>query len=280
MEYKKCSRCGKEKPATIEHFNRCKNGLQSWCKECKKEYHIEHRAEHNKKAMERYYKLHPKEEVPEGFKKCSNCKQLKPATNEYFSLNKRTKDGFAYRCKECRRKVEYWDDPKSVQEKRKEYYRKNKDKVLQLTKKYKTENFDWYRRYNKEYYKRNEKRIKETSKKNHYKRIKEDVAYRLLQRCRKRLYEAIKGNVKSKRTIELIGCSVEKLMEHLEIQFAEGMSWDNYGEWHVDHIKPCAMFDFSKPEQQQECFHYTNLQPLWAEDNIRKSAKYEETLCK
>ncbi len=53
------------------------------------------------------------------------------------------------------------------------------------------------------------------------------------------------------------------------------MTWDNYGEWHIDHIKPCALFDFTKEEQQRECFHYTNLQPLWAKDNMRKSDKYE-----
>lgn len=76
--------------------------------------------------------------------------------------------------------------------------------------------------------------------------------------------------------MELIGCSVEKLMEHLEKQFTEGMTWGNYGRWHVDHIKPCAMFDFSKPEHQQECFHYSNLQPLWAKDNLKKSDKYRE----
>lgn len=76
--------------------------------------------------------------------------------------------------------------------------------------------------------------------------------------------------------MELIGCSIEQLLEHLESQFQDGMTWDNYGEWHIDHIKPCAMFDFTKEEDQRECFHYTNLQPLWAEDNLRKSDKYIE----
>lgn len=59
----------------------------------------------------------------------------------------------------------------------------------------------------------------------------------------------------------------------LEQQFTEGMTWENYGEWHVDHIRPCVSFDLSIPEQQQECFHYTNLQPLWAKDNLQKSDK-------
>jgi hypothetical protein len=71
----------------------------------------------------------------------------------------------------------------------------------------------------------------------------------------------------------LIGCSVPQLRKHLEAQFTEGMTWDNHGEWHIDHIKPCASFDLTDAEQQLECFNYTNLQPLWASDNLSKGAK-------
>ena len=61
---------------------------------------------------------------------------------------------------------------------------------------------------------------------------------------------------------------------HLEAQFKPGMTWDNYGlkGWHVDHIRPCASFDLRDPEQQRRCFHYTNLQPLWAEENLKKGS--------
>jgi len=76
--------------------------------------------------------------------------------------------------------------------------------------------------------------------------------------------------------MRLVGCSMEQLRKHLEEQFAAGMSWENYGKWHMDHIKPCASFDLSREAEQHKCFHYTNLQPLWAKDNLRKSAKYEE----
>jgi len=83
---------------------------------------------------------------------------------------------------------------------------------------------------------------------------------------------------KACKTTSLIGCTVEQLRQHLEAQFTEGMSWDNYGRdgWHIDHIRPCAGFDLTDPEQQQQCFHYTNLQPLWAADNIRKGAVWSE----
>jgi hypothetical protein len=59
----------------------------------------------------------------------------------------------------------------------------------------------------------------------------------------------------------------------LEKQFTKGMNWKNYGKWHIDHIKPCASFDLSLEHEQKLCFHFTNLQPLWAKDNIRKSDK-------
>lgn len=82
----------------------------------------------------------------------------------------------------------------------------------------------------------------------------------------------------AKKTIpsaELLGCTYEQLLAHLESQFSDGMNWENYGEWHIDHIRPCASFDLLDPEEQRKCFHYTNLQPLWALDNLLKGASYE-----
>lgn len=73
----------------------------------------------------------------------------------------------------------------------------------------------------------------------------------------------------------LIGCEIDYLLYHIQEQFNPGMTWDNYGDWHIDHIKPCANFDLSKPEEQRKCFNYTNLQPLWAEENLIKGKKEE-----
>jgi len=84
---------------------------------------------------------------------------------------------------------------------------------------------------------------------------------------------ALKGCYKAKCTIKLIGCDVKELKSHLEKQFTDGMNWENYGKWHIDHIIPCASFDLTDPQQQKKYFHYSNLQPLWAVDNIRKSDK-------
>ena len=70
--------------------------------------------------------------------------------------------------------------------------------------------------------------------------------------------------------MELIGCSIDHLITHLEKQFKTGMTWDNYGQWHVDHIKPLTSFNLDEPEQQRCACHYTNLQPLWADENKSK----------
>jgi hypothetical protein len=106
-----------------------------------------------------------------------------------------------------------------------------------------------------------------------------DIDFKLRGFLRARVRAAITrtGGDKSHKTISLIGCSIERLRKHLEAKFTDGMTWDNHGEWHIDHIKPCAAFDLTCERQQRECFNYTNLQPLWASDNLTKGAKYNET---
>ncbi len=101
---------------------------------------------------------------------------------------------------------------------------------------------------------------------------------------RARIYNAIvrqsKDSARSDRkaapTSELIGCSIAELRAHLERNFQPGMTWANMGKWHIDHRKPCARFDLAEPQQQRECFHWSNLQPLWAWQNLSKSDRYEE----
>ena len=107
------------------------------------------------------------------------------------------------------------------------------------------------------------------------KRNKEDINHRLAGSLRARLRAAIKKHktTKSFRTMELVGCSIDELKKHLEIKFKKGMSWNNYGKWHVDHIVPVDFFDLTKIEEQKKCFHYLNLQPLRARDNFQKRNK-------
>jgi hypothetical protein len=116
------------------------------------------------------------------------------------------------------------------------------------------------------------KKARETKRERYHK----DLNYRLSSIVRSRISRSLRDNniqyKKSNHSIDLLGCSIVELKAHLEAKFTDGMSWENYGEWHVDHIKPCASFENlgTCPKQQRECFHYSNLQPLWAEDNRQK----------
>lgn len=107
-------------------------------------------------------------------------------------------------------------------------------------------------------------------------RVATDPCFRLETCLRTRMVHALKGRIKSASTLELLGCSAEQLKQHLEKQFQLGMTWETYGPtgWHIDHKKPCASFDLTDPAQQKECFHYSNLQPLWAVENIKKGDSY------
>ena len=129
------------------------------------------------------------------------------------------------------------------------------------------------RQYGREWYKKNQKKIQVGQTILRRNKRRNNLQYRLACNLRTKLWK-IMGNKKNKTTKEFLGCSMEDLKAHLENQFSTGMSWDNYGEWHLDHIKPCCSFDLTDIEQQNVCFHYTNLQPLWAMDNIKKSGKY------
>jgi len=100
------------------------------------------------------------------------------------------------------------------------------------------------------------------------------LAFALTDTLRARLRQALNGTNKSKSTLKLLGCTVEYLIKHLEKQFKPGMTWENRHLFHIDHIRPCSSFDLTNPKQQSECFNYTNLQPLWAIDNIVKGAKW------
>ena len=105
-------------------------------------------------------------------------------------------------------------------------------------------------------------------------RYSSDLNYKTLVLLRSRIKGALNGTAKKSSSKKLLGCSVEQLRQHLEDQFTGGMSWENHGDWHIDHIKPCAAFDLTDERQQIECFNYTNMQPLWAFDNLSKGDTY------
>jgi len=151
---------------------------------------------------------------------------------------------------------------------------KNKDHINEMRRKKRQtpEGKEKLRLQNQRYIKKHRKKLTEKF----LERRKKDPAFKILTILRGRIRQALKGYNKSDLTVKLLGCSIEEFWIHLEKKFTRGMTRENHGEWHVDHIIPCASFDLSKPEEQVKCFHYTNLQPLWAIDNLKKGdRKYD-----
>lgn len=93
--------------------------------------------------------------------------------------------------------------------------------------------------------------------------------------CLSKTYRSKLGSILKRKNTNIyypfIGCTSQYLIDHLVSQFKEGMNWENHGQWHIDHIVPCSKFDLCNEEELHECFHYTNLQPLWAKENLSKS---------
>jgi len=134
-------------------------------------------------------------------------------------------------------------------------------------------NKEHYKKWRKEYDLINKDKVDSRRRRYQKNRLLRDSSFKLRRNLRRRIWGALKENTKSDSTIKLIGCSIDELKKHLESKFQDGMDWNNYGVWHVDHIIGCANFDLSDPKQQQICFHYTNLQPMWGEHNRQKGSR-------
>jgi hypothetical protein len=197
-------------------------------------------------------------------------------------------------------KIETSTQELSSKEKRKlylkEYYQNNKDKISLNNKKFCKQNSGHIKKRNTRYYIKNKEKYIEyyNDKKEKYtayydhnkKEIKQRIAlyakkkyntnpvYKLQCLLRSRLLSGLKSkNIRKTNSIfNLIGCSIQDCKNYIERQWLPGMSWENYNysTWHVDHIKPVNTFDLTDPEQQKQCFHYTNLRPLWAKDNLSR----------
>jgi len=158
----------------------------------------------------------------------------------------------------------------------KKYNLNNKEKINENKKEYYLKNIDKIKKYHKKYVSLNKNKINKYKNEWKLKNWRENEEFRLKENLRHRIYMALKGTVKSKRTIDLLGTSIDNLWIHLEKTFKSGMTKDNYGKiWQVDHKIPCAAFDLTKPEEQVKCFNFTNLQALFVKENLSKGAKLE-----
>lgn len=157
------------------------------------------------------------------------------------------------------------------------YYKENVDKIKADKKSYYSKNIELFRNKNKKYREKNAESIRLQHKNYERCKAKTDPLFRMMKSLRTRHRLALKsqGATKDITSKELFGASKEEVWKHLESQFKEGMTRENHGfkGWHIDHIKPMSSFDLSNPEQLKECCHYTNLQPLWWWENLKKSDK-------
>ena len=183
---------------------------------------------------------------------------------EFFNKNKTAKSGFSFWCKSCI--SNYNKENKEYSAKyNKKYYEKNKDKIKNKTKNWKKQNKEkmakWYSSYKKQ-------------------RRSKDPKYKLSWNISSLMRVTLqrKGVKKTLAFEKAVGYTISQLKEHLENKFDDKMSWENYGSyWHVDHIKPVSLFNFSSIEDQEfkDCWALNNLQPLEAIENIKKGNKYE-----
>lgn len=237
-------------------------------------------------------------------KTCTKCKINKKSIE--FSKDKTRKNGLYSYCKTClsiyyqenkkiiniKTKKYHEENKETIKIQRKQYREKNKEPLNATAKKYRIEHKEEMRKYlenNKLKIAKQHKKYKEEHKEQirAYKK-KYNVEYqkrldvRIVGNMRTRVRNALKRNTKDSTTMKLVGCTLIELKNYLESQFKPGMSWNNYGrgwlgtrkrEWNIDHIIPCASFDLSRPEEQKKCFYYSNLQPLWAEENYRKGQR-------
>lgn len=213
-----------------------------------KEYFQEYRRKNNPKLKE-------KEELAQQQKKrCTKCSEIKEFKD--FVPQKAGFMGFKAQCKSCDSKYD-----KSYQSQTN--LRSERDKTpesIQYRKDYISKNKDWWRKYEREY---------------RYSRKQEDMFFKIKSNLSSRLSDLIQNRGLGQRTVELLGCDKNVFLNHLESQFTEGMTWENYGlkGWHVDHIIPLSSFDLTNEDEVKKACHYTNLQPLWWQDNLEKGNK-------
>ncbi len=193
--------------------------------------------------------MKPKSSYTEdGLKICSDCKVAKSKEN-YYS-NSRKWDSISNVCKSCVKERDKLKDKDKEKIRRRAKYLKYKEKEIERDSLYKA------------------------------RRCKIDPGFKMLRNIRRRHLQAVKaaGSNKTFRSTDLLGCTAEELKQHIENQFIVGMSWENHGSiWHIDHIYPLALVDWSNEEQVKQVCNYKNLQPLLAIDNIRKGKIVNQT---
>ena len=223
-------------------------------------------------------------------KTCSKCKIEK--SFDLFHKDKTKKNGITSSCKDCH-KI-YYDNKRGYlteeqKTKRKErgklkrseyekkYYINNKERILNYAKNHRQINKELYKKYTYEWREKNREKYLIKRKIIRDERIKNDVLYKLTSVIRTNITQSFKRGKnkfsKPLKTESILGCTIQEFIKYIENKFTEGMTLDNHGKWHLDHIYPVSL---AKSEEEIiKLNHYTNFQPLWAEENIRKGNRLD-----
>ena len=237
-----CKNCNINKP--VEEFSTSKNQITGYCPTCKNCYNELQRA-----------RMAAKRQDP------SNHEKMKLKEREYRKrLHTERPESHEIRKQNCRK-----------------YREEHKDELKEYKRNWDKENFEYISELNRKWVKDNPERSRQHKRKYEDRMMATHPGFAIRKRLKCRLKKLLTNlNVKkSLSTLELCGCSIDKLKEHIESQFTEGMSWEefNNSRIHIDHRTPCCSYDLTKEDEQRKCFHYTNLQPLWAEDNLSKATE-------
>ena len=295
QDKKLCRHCGVAKP--LSDFQKAGGGkwLQPYCKPCdakrkrnyvqenldkekkkRKEYYVENKVIISEKTKERYIKNIEKIKVKSKEYRNRTAEQKRKKDREYGRIN-REKISKQLKAKRQSNPEYYKAQAKAIRQNRTPEQRK---RLAEWQKEYRIKNRDRLLKH------RELKRdvIREQNRIRSNKKSATDICYRIVKNLRSRTRFALKkwDTVKSDTTERLLGCTIPEFKKYFSSLFTEGMTWELFmlGEIHIDHIKPCSKFDLRISEQQRECFHYTNLQPLWQLDNLRKGTFYNEEIKK
>ena len=275
---KRCSKCGETLPVSEFHKRKsAKDGLKSHCRGCIKAYHEKNR-EKILESQKAYYEKN-REEFLERRKEYreKNREKIRESDKAYHEKNREKilERQKAYREKNreelLERRKEYREkNREKIRESGKAYHEKNREKILQSKKEYHEKNREKILERQKAYHEKNREKIWERQKVYEKNRMATDPCYKMACNIRSLTLRAYKrgGWKKNSATQKILGCSFDEFKKHIESQFQEGMSWDNQGEWHYDHKIPLASAETK--ERITELSHYSNLQPLWADENLAK----------
>lgn len=210
---------------------------------------------------------------------CKTCETEKPEVDFYIRSCDKKRN---VHCKECykgmmamRRELQR----EILATKQKEYRKRKPEVCANAAKNWSDKNREKIREYNRQYYRDNHENERRTRNKRQRNRLASDPSFKMRYAITRRMLLALKTQKQSKRcsSVKYLGCTIDELKIWLQSKFTRKMNWQNHGSyWHIDHVIPCDSFDLSVEKQAMTCFHFSNLQPLPAKENIRKGNKITE----